>query len=306
MLQWYFDHLSSNVTRSQDPVPHVVAGFVPSYQLLLLLSSGLQVRILLIYHIKRFNIFQPGLAHTITFGRTESVEFPFSPRNLTDGGCGINGNFSYFMGIWCRESQGLTWKLFLPRNLPLPTSAPSWVSQYANSVYALRTSNGWNRHFKNNLIFASLKVPMIPLLAPSWRWAPVCCYTRGPLDLQTPPPACPGPEEARWHPRWQNACEKARQGDLKQPTSSGVRPPAHTPVQPCLLTGLPHLPSLFASAPVKVSGADWSSTSLGLGTLSPTKPCPDGGKQTVDLAGLPGQEAICRKSSLGHWEANRC
>ena len=193
----------------------------------------------------------------------------------------------------------------------LPTSAPSWVSQYANSVYALRTSNGWNRHLKNNLIFASLKVPMVPLLAPSWRCVPrwhLCAVTQGALWIckQHPLLHAQGQRKPSGIHGDRMPREQARQGDLKQPTSSGVCPPAHTLAQAHLHTGLPHLPPLFASAPVKVLGAYWSSTSLGPGTLSPPKPFPDGGKQTVDLASLPGQEAICKKSSLGHWEANRC
>lgn len=84
---------------SQGPVLHVVASFLTSCLFLLLLSVGLQVHILLIYCRKKFNILQPELTCIITVGRTEPVESPFSPKNLTDSGCGIKGSFSYYVGM---------------------------------------------------------------------------------------------------------------------------------------------------------------------------------------------------------------
>ena len=142
-FQWRFGHLKGRgppeytgilaiplpmSPTSQGPVVRVVASLLTPCLFLLLLSVGLQVRILLIYCRKKFNILQPELARIITVGRTEPVESLFSPKNLSDSGCGIKGNFSYYVGMWCRQSQHLTKRPFLPRTLPFPTSAPSWVS----------------------------------------------------------------------------------------------------------------------------------------------------------------------------------
>lgn len=66
--------------------------------LLLLLYVVLEVHILFIVEGNSI-VSSSEFVHTIIFGRTEPIEFPFNLMNLIDGDCGINDSFSCYMGI---------------------------------------------------------------------------------------------------------------------------------------------------------------------------------------------------------------